>query len=166
MKNGDNMKNIILGTGCYQNVKSGNTVSITGDGGNYWGYYGPSYKKLAPSWKLYQYYRDNPDDLNEIDLINYYIKEYYIHRLANLDTKELLYTLKEKFGENIILLCHELPSDSNKITKNSFCHRRLDADFIELTTGIIIPEISIDEYGIIKYHIQPDYKPMLKKLMR
>lgn len=27
---------IILGTGNYQNVKCGNTVSITGDGGNAW----------------------------------------------------------------------------------------------------------------------------------
>ena len=50
------MKNIIMGTSCYQNAKSGNMVSITGDGGNAWGYYGPSYKKLAPSWNLYQYY--------------------------------------------------------------------------------------------------------------
>ena len=33
--------NIILGTGNYANVKCGNTVSITGDGGNAWGYFGP-----------------------------------------------------------------------------------------------------------------------------
>ena len=32
------MKNIILGTGSYENVKKGNTVSITGDGGNAWGF--------------------------------------------------------------------------------------------------------------------------------
>lgn len=30
---------IILGTGSYSTVLSGNTVSITGDGGNAWGYY-------------------------------------------------------------------------------------------------------------------------------
>ena len=35
---------IILGTGSYSTVLSGNTVSITGDGGNAWGYYGPAYK--------------------------------------------------------------------------------------------------------------------------
>ena len=29
---------IILGTGSYSTVLSGNTVSITGDGGNAWGY--------------------------------------------------------------------------------------------------------------------------------
>lgn len=160
------MNNIIIGTSCYQNAKSGNTVSVTGDGGNAWGYYGPSYKKLAPSWSLYQYYRDNPDNLSEIELIDYYIENYFNHRLVSLDVKELLYELKEKFGNNIILLCHELPSGSNVISKKHFCHRRLDADFIELTTGIIIPEISISKHGIITHHQQPDYKPKLKVLMK
>ena len=39
---------VILGTSSYDGIKQGNTVSITGDGGNAWGYYGPAYKKLAP----------------------------------------------------------------------------------------------------------------------
>lgn len=30
---------IIKGTSCYANAKSGNLVSITGDGGNAWGEY-------------------------------------------------------------------------------------------------------------------------------
>lgn len=160
------MKNIILGTSCYQNALSGNTVSVTGDGGNAWGYYGPAYKKLAPSWKLYEYYRDNPDNLSDMELIEYYIKEYFNHRLSKLNTKELLYEFKERFGSEIILLCHELPSNSNIVTKKHFCHRRLDADFIELTTGIIIPEISINESSEIIINKQPDYKPMLKRLMK
>ena len=160
------MKNIIIGTSCYENAKSGNTVSITGDGGNAWGYYGPAYKKLAPSLKLYEYYRDNPDNLSERDLIEYYIKEYFNHRLAGLNTKELLYEFKERFGTEIILLCHELPSNSSEIIKKHFCHRRVVADFIELTTGIIIPEISINELGVIISQQQPDYKPMLKRLMK
>lgn len=160
------MNKIIIGTGCYQNVKSGNTVSITGDGGNAWGYYGPSYKKLAPSLKLYEYYRDNPDNLTETELINYYITNYFNHRLANLNTKELLYLLKEKFGSEIILLCHEPPSNSSIISKKYFCHRRLDADYIKLTTGIVIPEVSIDLDGNTTYHQQPDYKMILKKLMK
>lgn len=36
---------IIKGTSCYENAKSGNLVSITGDGGNAWGFYGNAYKK-------------------------------------------------------------------------------------------------------------------------
>ena len=39
------LSKIILGTGNYYDVKSGNTVSVTGDGGNAWGYFGPAYKK-------------------------------------------------------------------------------------------------------------------------
>ena len=61
-----------------------------------------------------------------------------------MDQDELLERLsqeiKEKFGDNIILLCHELPG--TKLNKEHFCHRRLLADWIELETGIIIPEIS------------------------
>ena len=68
------MKNIIIGTSCYENCLKGNTVSITGDGGNAWNYYGPAYKKLAPSLKLYEYYKNNPDKLAEYELIEYYIK--------------------------------------------------------------------------------------------
>lgn len=30
------LSKIILGTGSYANVKGGNTVSVTGDGGNAW----------------------------------------------------------------------------------------------------------------------------------
>lgn len=47
------LSKIILGTGNYDNVKNGNTVSITGDGGNAWGYFGPAYKKLAPKLVTY-----------------------------------------------------------------------------------------------------------------
>lgn len=157
------MERIIKGTSCYENCKSGNTLSITGDGGNAWGYFGPAYKKLAPSLKLYEYYRDNPDNLSEKELINYYIKEYFNHRLSILNTKELLYNFKERFGTEIILLCHELPGII--MNKKHFCHRRIVADFIELDTGIIIPELSIDENGNTKEIEQYDYKKILKKYM-
>lgn len=160
------MKNIILGTSCYENCKIGNTVSITGDGGNAWNYFGPAYKKLAPSWKLYEYWRDNPDNLSDKTLIEYYIKEYFNHRLSSLNSLELLYEFKERFGEEIILLCHELPSLSDEMSKEHFCHRRVVADFIELTTGIIIPEISVLENNDMKHLGQPDYKPFLRELMR
>jgi hypothetical protein len=157
------LKDIIKGTGCYQNVKSGNTVSVTGVGGNAWGYFGPAYKKLAPSLKLYEYWRDNPEKLSESDLIDYYISEYYKHRLASLDIRLLLETFKYKFNKDIILLCHELPNKEMKI--GTFCHRRLVADFIELNSGLVIPEVGIDEEEKVNYYHQPDYKLKLKKLM-
>jgi len=147
------MTKLILGTGNYNNVKSGNTVSVTGDGGNAWGYFGPSYKRLAPKLETYIPYKEQLDKLNEIKDVNEYkelkrkiedeyIKSYYNIRLKNLNVFDLLYTLKEKYGKNIILLCHE------EITE--FCHRRLIADYIELETGIYIPEISIENNKVKK----------------
>ena len=162
------MNNIILGTGSYDTVKSGNTVSVTGDGGNAWGYYGPSYKKLAPKLVTYIPYSEKLNELNKLkeDLNKYleyrkliedeYIKSYYDIRLKDLDVSELLNTLNEKFGNNIILLCHE-PIDE-------FCHRRLIADFIELKTGIYIPEVCVDEKGKVKELVPIRYKDRLKEL--
>ena len=155
---------VIKGTSCYDNYKMGNLVSITGDGGNYWGFYGNAYKKLAPSLHLWEYYDQNPDKLSEDELINYYIKEFYELRLKNLDPYELFNILNERFGDNIILLCHEPPG--LEINKEHFCHRRLLANWIELETGIIIPELSIDENGNEKQEEIYDLKPKIKSLIR
>ena len=160
------IKDIILGTGNYSNVKSGNTVSITGDGGNAWGYLGPAYKRLAPRLKTYLNYANGYQELLKIDDINEYIrfrkeiedeyiKSYYKTRLKGLDVYELLDTLYNRFGCNIILLCHE--------DIDEFCHRGLVADYIELKTGIYIPEVSIEDNKVKR--IQPiRYKNRLKNL--
>ncbi len=155
---------IIKGTSCYENAKSGNLVSITGDGGNAWGFYGNAYKKMSPRLYLWQYYDQNPDNLTEDELIDWYIKEFYDLRLKNLDPNELINTLNQKFGEEIILLCHELPGLN--INKEHFCHRRLLADWLGLETGIIIPELSISESRIITTEEIYDLKPKIKKLIK
>ena len=167
------LKNIILGTGSYATIKSGNTVSITGDGGNAWGYFGPAYKKLAPRLVTYEPYAGKLIELEKLKeditkvkeylefrkvIEDEYIKSFYEIRLKNLDVKELLYILKERYGDNIIFLCHE-PIDE-------FCHRRLVADYIELITGIYIPEISTDNMGNIKKHNPIRYKNRLLKVMK
>lgn len=155
---------IIKGTSCYENAKCGNLVSITGDGGNAWGFYGQAYKKMAPRLYIWEYYDKNPDKLSEEELIDWYIKEYYEARLKGLNGYDFLDNLKFQFGGNIILLCHELPGI--KINKEHFCHRRLLADWIELETGVVVPEISIDEDGVITKHEVYDLKPKLKLLMK
>lgn len=151
------VKRIILGTGSYDTVKFGNTVSITGDGGNAWNYFGPAYKKLAPRLMTYLLYADALKDLEKIKdsipIEEYtkkkrkieftYIKSYYETRLKNLEMEDFLKTLEAKFGTNIIFLCHE--------PVNEFCHRRVLADYIELQTGVYIPEVKImsnDEFTL------------------
>ncbi|HHX71052.1 MAG TPA: hypothetical protein GX708_23765 [Gallicola sp.] len=155
---------IIKGTSCYENAKSGNLVSITGDGGNAWGFYGNAYKKMSPRLYLWQYYDKNPDGLSEEELINWYIKEFYELRLKDLNANDLINTLNEKFGDEIVLLCHELPG--TKLNKEHFCHRRLIADWIELETGIIIPEISVKNDGSDSVIETYDLKPKIKSLIK
>lgn len=166
------VKRIILGTGSYDTVKFGNTVSITGDGGNAWNYFGPAYKKLAPRLMTYLLYADALKDLEKIKdsipIEEYtkkkrkieftYIKSYYETRLKNLEMEDFLKTLEAKFGTNIIFLCHEPVKE--------FCHRRVLADYIELQTGVYIPEVKImsnDEFTLK----QPlNYKQELKRIMK
>ena len=162
--------NIIIGTGSYDTVKSGNTVSVTGDGGNAWEYYGASYKKLAPLLVTYTPYAEKYQELLKLkqdtskikEYLEYrymieeeYIKSYYETRLKNLDVIDLLNTLYSKFGSNIILLCHE--------NRFEFCHRRLIADYIEIKTGIYIPEVSVDDNGNIIKELPIRYKKRLLK---
>lgn len=166
------LSKVILGTGNYHDVKSGNTVSVTGDGGNAWGYFGPAYKKLAPKLVTYTPYAEKLEELKKLkedvsklkeylefrkEIEDEYIKSYYDIRLRDLDVKTLLYTLNREFGNDIILLCHE-PVDE-------FCHRRLIADYIELKTGIYIPEVSVDEHGNVKRLVPIRYKNRLKKVI-
>lgn len=86
-----------------------------------------------------------------------YIQSYYDIRLKGINVKELLYELNERFGNDIILLCHE-PIDE-------FCHRRLVADYIEIETGIYIPEISISPDIKIKKLNPIRYKNRLRDVI-
>ena len=163
---------IIIGTGCYNSVKKGNTLSITGDGGHAWGYFGPAYKKLAPKLVTYTPYSEQYEELLKMkedctrlqEYLAYrkkiedeYINSFYEIRLRDLCVYELLETLYKKYGEEIILLCHE-PIDE-------FCHRRLVADYIELMTGMYIPEVSVDEQGHVKKLLPIRYKKRLEKVI-
>ncbi len=166
------VKRIILGTGSYDTVKFGNTVSITGDGGNAWNYFGPAYKKLAPRLMTYLLYADALKDLEKIKdsipIEEYtkkkrkieftYIKSYYETRLKNLEMEDFLKTLDAKFGTNIIFLCHE--------PVNEFCHRRVLADYIELQTGVYIPEVKIMSNDELTLKQPLNYKQELKRVMK
>lgn len=159
---------IILGIGSYSTVLSGNTVFITGDAGNAWEYYGPAYKKLAPRLATYIPYAEKYEELLSLremqeymamrkQIEDQYIESYYETRLKELDVLELLNTLQKKFGNQIILLCHE--------NIEEFCHRRLVADYIELKTGVYIPEVSVSSRGVVKRENPIRYKKRLQKVI-
>ena len=162
------MNKIILGTSSYKSVDKGNTVSISGDGGERVGYSGQTYKKLAPRLSTYIEYSNNLDELYKLkeDITLYaefrrkiedkYIENYYETRLKDLNVEELLEKLKSKFGEEIILLCYE--------ELHMFCHRRILADWIELKSGVVISEISVKD-GNVKILKAIDYKDRLKKYL-
>lgn len=165
----DEIRKIILGTSSYDKISNVNTVSITGDGGNAWGYFGPSYKKLAPRLITYKTYSEKLEMLKSLqdDLVEYqnlkkeieeeYIRSYYETRLKGLNVYNLLEELKNRFGENIVFLCHE-PIDE-------FCHRRVFVDYIELLTGVYIPEIKATESGIV-YENPIRYKKCLVNIIK
>jgi len=67
---------IILGTSSYDDMKQGNTISITGDGGNAWGYYGPAYKKLAPRLFTYTPYAEKYEELLKLKEDVFKLKDY------------------------------------------------------------------------------------------
>lgn len=136
------------------------------------GYFGPAYKKLAPRLITYTPYAKSLEELKELkkgllkvdEYVAYrqymedkYIESYYETRLKDLDISALLFSLKEKFGEGIILLCHEPVEE--------FCHRRLLADFIELKTGVYLPEVCLQESGKVIKLNPIRYKDRLRKIM-
>ena len=79
----EDAKKIILGTGSYEDVKCGNTVSVTGDGGNAWNYFGPAYKKLAPKLVTYVPYSEKYKKLLELKKDLLMKQEYINYRKGN-----------------------------------------------------------------------------------
>jgi hypothetical protein len=165
------MESIILGTGSYETVKFGNTVSIQGDGGINDGYDGPSYKSLSPRLVTILPYENGLKELSELDKesIEYnklkntieenYIQSYYDTRLSKLNLEELLRLLESKFGRNIILVSKEKLGEE-------ICSRRVFASFMEMETGIYVPEVCVDEKGIIKELKPVSYEKQLRKAIK
>ena len=162
------MKDIILGTSSYNNSKKGNLVSISGDGGALANFNGVSYKKLAPRLFTYTSYKEGYDEFKSINNLeeykrlrrkieDEYILSYYETRLKGLNIRKLLIELESRFGRDIILLCYE--------DIEEFCHRRLLADYIELETGIYIPEVSVSDNNKIKKLNPIRYKNRLKQVI-
>ena len=158
---------IILGTGYYDNVLSGNGVSIEKNN-----YDGKIYSKVAPLEDTVLAYNEDIEKLRKlrykISELEYkfyknkvedeYIKSYYKTILKDLNLKALMYTIKNKYGEDAILLTSE--------GIDEFSYRRLLADYIELKTGIYIPEVSISNEGKVKKISPIRYKNRLNGVIK
>ena len=84
---------------------------------------GRVYKALAPHrWMIKIGANGDPKEVARFRAL------YYEKILAPLDVRQVLADL----GETAILLCWEAP--------DSYCHRRLVAEWIERETGIVVPE--------------------------
>ena len=141
-------------TGKYDNCKSGNLISISGDRGKKVCFNGKAISKLAPRLSFWKIWEENIGEVNEYDNTKYYINEYYKQVLISSDIESIL-------SEEIdpILLCYE---DSNE-----FCHRHVLADYIELKYGIKVFEIEIDEFGNMTIKDRPKYiKKILLEVIR
>ena len=136
-------------TGNYEECKVGNLISISGDRGRSVGFTGKAIPKLAPKKAFWDIWHNNIGKIPEEENNRYYIEQYYKQVLSKVNIEELL-----KDEKDPILLCFEKGKD--------FCHRHVLAEYIELTYGIKVRDIKIDEELNIEENERPEY---IKKIL-
>lgn len=93
---------------------------------------GPFYLPLAPTPDLVDRYKKNIIDWSQ------YEDEYFdiLINQRKLKAEQVV----EELSDNAILLCYE------SYKKSPFrCHRRLAAEWIEMETGVVVPEIGLEQ---------------------
>ena len=99
-------------TGYFVKCKSNNGVAICLYPPK--GFNGETYKALAPTERLLQWWKESPQDKRTQEI---YKRLYYRDVLNHLDVHEVARALQDK-----ILLCYEKAED--------FCHRRIVAEWL------------------------------------
>jgi len=97
-----------------------NAISIAANSPEF--YTGKEYIPLAPTWDIYQQYKQT----NDSDL---YTSRYVEEILLPLDASQVY----DELGRFSILLCWEAPG--------KFCHRRIVAKWFEESLGVTVPEL-------------------------
>lgn len=144
----------MIKTSNYNNCKIDNfkVYSISRDKGKDANYVGDYFLSLAPKREFFKTWRHNRGLIDEKTNNEYYMREFYKQVLKELNPEEIYKTL-----DNSILLCYE--------ENNEFCHRHIVAAWLELTLGVDVLEVKIDNH---KEEIldRPEYiKEYLSKLM-
>lgn len=141
-------------TGNYEECKAGNLISISGDRGKSVGFEGKVIPELAPKREFWKIWRGNIGVIPEEENTRYYIENYYKQVLSKVDIEDLL-----KDEKDPILLCYEKGQD--------FCHRHVLAEYIEMTYGVKVHDIKIDENLNIEENERPKYiRKMLEDVMK
>lgn len=140
-------------TGNYDECKVGNLISISGDRGRSVGFNGKAIPQLAPKRQFWNVWHNNIGKISDEENTRYYIQEYYKQVLSKVNIEELL-----KDEEDPILLCFE--------REQQFCHRHVLAEYIEITYGIKVRDIKIDENLNIQENTRPEYiRNILKSII-
>ena len=116
-------------TSNYENCKTENGISISGDRGKLVDFQGNCLPIFAPKKEFWKVWHDNIGKISEEDNTRYYVEEYYKQVLSKLDPNEVL----EMIPDGSILLCYE---DNIEV-----CHRHLVAFWFELFLGITTAEV-------------------------
>lgn len=127
-------------------------VSISGDRGKEANYEGKCFPSLAPKKGFWQVWHNNIGKIAEEENNRFYVERYYEEVLKHLDPSEIYQALDDS-----ILLCYE--------DAPMFCHRYIVAFWLELSLGISVPEIKIEEDKIIEIEKPTWIKEILEELM-
>ena len=118
-----------INTANYNNCRTDNGISISGDRGKKAGFTGRCLPMLAPKKEFWQVWHDNIGKISEEENTKYYATEYYKQVLSKLDPQEVY----DLIPEESILLCYEENMD--------FCHRHLLAFWFELFLDVKTSEV-------------------------
>lgn len=127
-------------------------VSISVDRGKEANYEGKCFALLAPKKGFWQVWHNNIGKIAEEENNRFYVERYYEEVLKHLKPSEIYQVLDDS-----ILLCYE--------DAPMFCHRYIVAFWLELSLGISVPEIKIEEGKIIEIEKPTWIKEILEELM-
>ena len=147
--------NKVVFTGSYNNCKTGNLISISGDKGLKVGFEGQSITSLAPKKDFWNIWHSNIGVIPDMENNLYYLYEFYNEVLKKQDPEEVI----EQLENHSILLCYE--------DNLEFCHRHVIAFWLEHFLGIETNEVKVDERGIITAIERPEYlKEQLETIIK
>lgn len=118
-----------INTANYNNCRTENGISISGDRGKKAGFTGICLPELAPKKEFWQIWHDNIGKISEEENTKYYATEYFNQVLKELDPQDTYNMIPEE----AILLCYE--------DNMEFCHRHLLAFWFELFLEVRTSEV-------------------------